>query len=161
MYLFFFAVLFALFQYVSSSNYFKEQDRTIKKLEKEVAKLQDSTETLLMNNLDLQYFALDNNDDALSYFDHLNLDNPAGYITDKLLETNETKGNNPLVPFDGMTGNPMKLNKIKVLNHKWIIADFSDGKHWGELFIKYELKDDLGINFTVLDYLLYAKSDIN
>lgn len=161
MYLFFFAVLFALFQYVSSSNYFKEQDRTIKKLEKEVAKLQDSTETLLMNNLDLQYFALDNNDDALSYFDHLNLDNPAGYITDKLLETNETKGNNPLVPFDGMTGNPMKLNKIKVLNHKWIIADFSDGKHWGELFIKYELKDDLGINFTVLDYLLYTKSDIN
>ena len=51
---------------------------------------------------------------------------------------------------------PVKINKIKVLNHRWIIADFSDGKHWGELFIRYELKKDLGIDFTLVDHLLYA-----
>jgi len=52
----------------------------------------------------------------------------------------------------------MKLNKIKVLNHKWIVVDFSDGKHWGELLIEYKLKDDLGIDFTVLDHLLYTRN---
>ena len=52
-----------------------------------------------------------------------------------------------------------KINKIKVLNHRWLLADFSNGKYWGDLVIKYELKDDLSIDFTVMDYLLYARSD--
>ena len=108
--------------------------------------------------MDLQYFLLENNDDALSYYDHLNIKNPARYIADKLIETNEKKGDNPLVPYEGMEGD-FKLNKIKVLNHKWIITDFSDGKFWGELLIKYELKDDLSIDFTLIDHLLYRRNN--
>ena len=106
----------------------------------------------------MQYFSLENNDDALAYFDHLNLENPSGYIADKLLETNEQKGDNPLVPYEGMQ-NDFKINKIKVLNHKWILTDFSDGKYWGELLIKYQLKDDLGVDFTLVDHLLYTRSN--
>lgn len=158
MYLFFFALLYIVYQYVSAKKYFEVEIVKIENLKEENSKLEDSIKNLSLDKLDLQYFSLENNDDALVYYDNLKLENPSRYIADKLLETNEQKGNNPLVPYDGMSGAPMKINKIKVLNHKWIIADFSDGKYWGELFIKYELKEDMGVDFTLLDHLLYTRS---
>lgn len=128
------------------------------KLESEIEVLKDSVQKSNLKVMDMQYFSLENNDDALAYYDHLELKNPAGYIADKLLETNEQKGDNPLIPYEGMQ-NDFKINKIKVLNHKWILTDFSDGKYWGELLIKYELKDDLGVDFTLIDHLLYTRSN--
>ncbi|MCX2681697.1 hydrolase [Galbibacter sp. EGI 63066] len=158
MYLFLFAALYIIYQYVSSKKYFDSETVKMENLKEENETLKDSVQALILNNLDLQYFSLENNDDALAYYDHLELENPSRYISDKLLETNESKGNNPLVPYDGMSGAPMKINKIKVMNQKWIIADFSDGKYWGELLLRYELKDDLSVNFTLLDHLLYTRS---
>lgn len=157
LYLFVFMALIALYQYVSATHMLEDKDGTIVKIEAETKQLQDSIQKLQIKQMDLQYFSLENNDDALAYYDNLKLKDPSRYIADKLLETNEQKGNNPLVPYEGMDGN-FKINKIKLLNHKWIIADFSDGKYWGELLIKYELKDDLGVDFTLMDHLLYSKS---
>ncbi|MGS2740166.1 hydrolase [Sinomicrobium sp. M5D2P17] len=161
MYLFVFAILMALFLYVNSGKMLESKENRIEELETEIEKLKedgkmirDSSQTLLLDKLDLQYFSLENNEEALSALDEFSLENPSQYIADKLLETNESEGDNPLVPYAGMNG-PMKINKIKVLNHRWIIADFSDGKYWGELFIRYEFKKDLGINFTLTDHLLY------
>lgn len=131
---------------------------SIVKLKEEVSTLEDSLQQSELNLLEMQYFALENNDDALAYYEHLNLENPTRYISDKLLETNESKGDNPLIPYEGME-NDFKINKIKILNHKWILADFSDGKYWGELLIGYELKDDLGVDFRLNDHLLYARSN--
>jgi hypothetical protein len=131
---------------------------SIEKLKQEVVGLKDSLQQSELRVLEMQYFSLENNDDALAYYEHLELENPAGYIADKLLETNESKGDNPLIPYAGMQSD-FKINKIKVLNHKWILTDFSDGKYWGELLIKYELKDDLGVDFTLMDHLLYTKSN--
>lgn len=157
-YLFIFAALLSLFLYVNSSNMLENKDLKIQKLESEVRVIQDSVQNLQLKVFDMQYFSLQNNDDALSYYDHLALENPSRYISDKLLETNEQKGDNPLVPYEGME-NDFKINKIKILNHQWIIADFSDGKYWGELLLKYELKDDMGIDFTMMDHLLYTRSN--
>lgn len=131
---------------------------SIVKLKKEVSTLEDSLQQSELNLLEMQYFSLENNDDALAYYEHLNLENPTRYIADKLLETNESKGDNPLIPYEGME-NDFKINKIKILNHKWILADFSDGKYWGEVLIGYELKDDLGVDFTLKDHLLYTRSN--
>tara|TARA_R110002020_G_scaffold21009_2_gene71194 strand:+ start:16936 stop:17352 length:417 start_codon:yes stop_codon:yes gene_type:complete len=136
----------------------KVKNAQIDKLAKEATTFQDSVQKLNLKVLGMQYFSLENNDDALVYYDHLKLADPTRYIEDKLLETNEKKGDNPLVPYEGMEGN-FKLNKIKVLNHEWIIADFSDGTYWGELMLKYELKEDLGVDFTLMDHLLYARSN--
>ena len=136
----------------------ENKDLKIENLESEVSVLQDSVQKLQLQVFDMQYFSLQNNDDALSYYDHLGLENPSRYISDKLLETNEQKGDNPLVPYEGMESD-FKINKIKILNHQWIIADFSDGKYWGELFLKYELKDDMSVNFTMMDHLLYTRSN--
>lgn len=158
LYLFVFAALIVLYQFISTNNFQKSMNSTVQKLEMEVADLKDSLQQSQLKILDIQYFSLENNDDALAYYDHLSLKNPVRYIEDKLLETNEKKGNNPLVPYDGMESD-FKINKIKVLNHKWILADFSDGKYWGDLVIKYELKDDLGVDFTLMDHLLYTRSN--
>ena len=158
LYLFVFAALIALFLLMRGSKAVKASTEKINKLESQVSVLKDSTEALQLRLLDMQYFSLENNDDALAYYEHLNLENPTRFIEDKLLETNERKGDNPLIPYAGMESD-FKINKIKVLNHKWILADFSDGKYWGDLVISYELKDDLSIDFTLLDHLLYTRSN--
>ncbi|SNY99794.1 hydrolase [Flagellimonas pacifica] len=158
LYLFVFAALIVLYQFVSANNMQKSLNANVEKLNTEITGLKDSLQQTQLKILDMQYFSLENNDDALAYYDHLNLKDPVRYIEDKLLETNEKKGNNPLVPYDGMESD-FKINKIKVLNHKWLLADFSDGKYWGDLVIKYELKDDLGVDFTLMDHLLYTRSN--
>ena len=158
LYLFIFAALIGLYLFVSSGKMAEAKDTTIKKLETDIVELKDSVQKAQLQVLDMQYFSLQNNDDALAYYDHLNLEDPSRYIADKLLETNERKGDNPLIPYEGMESD-FKINKIKLLNHKWIITDFSDGKYWGELLIKYELNDDLGVDFTLIDHLLYTRSN--
>jgi hypothetical protein len=47
--------------------------------------------------------------------------------------------------------------KVKVLNHRWIIADFSDGEYWGEVLLKYFVNDDQTITFEINQSLLYQK----
>ncbi|PRX55116.1 hydrolase [Flagellimonas meridianipacifica] len=158
LYLFVFAALIALYQFVSTNNLQKDMNGDIERLENENQSLKDSIQNAQLKILDMQYFSLENNDDALAYYDHLELQNPARYIADKLLETNERSGDNPLIPYEGMNSD-FKINKIKVLNHKWLLADFSDGKFWGDLIIQYELKDNLSVDFTLLDHLLYTRSN--
>lgn len=158
LYLFLFMALISLYLFVSGGNLAEAKEAKIGNLKAEVEQLQDSVKNTQLKVLEMQYFSLENNDDALAYYEHLSLKNPSGYIADKLLETNESKGTNPLVPYEGMEGD-FKINKIKVLNHKWILADFSDGKYWGELLIGYELKDDLGVDFTLIDHLLYTRNN--
>ncbi len=158
LYLFLFAALVCLYLFVSSGNMAEANMTSILKLKEEVSTLENSLQQSELKVLEMQYFSLENNDDAIAYYEHLNLENPTRYISDKLLETNESKGDNPLIPYEGME-NDFKINKIKILNHKWILADFSDGKYWGELLIGYELKDDLGVDFTLKDHLLYTRSN--
>ncbi len=156
-YLFVFTALVALYLAVSGSRKLQTREAEIDTLKQTVLELRDSLQEGKLALEDMRYFSLANNDDALAYTDHLNLEDPSGYVVDKLLETNETPGNNPLVPYEGMEGD-FKINKIKLLNHRWIIADFSDGKYWGELLIAYEVQDDLSVDFTLLNHLLYTRS---
>lgn len=158
LYLFVFAALITLYLFVSSGKLATSLNDKVNEKQSEIVSLQDSIQNLQLKVLDMQYFSLENNDDALAYYEHLNLKNPSRYIADKLLETNEAKGDNPLIPYEGMESD-FKLNKIKILNHKWMVADFSDGKYWGEVLIKYELKDDTSVDFTLADHLLYTRSN--
>ncbi len=78
------------------------------------------------------------------------------FIKDNLYALNEkAKTEHPLIPYMLSEDRPMVINHVKLLNHKWIIADFSDGKYWGELFIKYEVRDGKELNFELLDSFLY------
>ena len=158
LYLFVFSALIALYLAVSSSKSVDKANQRVAELREEVSAYEDSLQTAKMQVSDMQYFSLENNDYALSNYDHLGLEDLPGYVADQLLDTNVQQGNNPLVPYEGME-NDFKINKIKVVNHKWILADFSDGKYWGELFIGYEIREDGSVDFTRIDHLLYTNTD--
>lgn len=157
LYLFVFTALIALYLGMMGNSGISSLEEKLTKSDRRLELLQDSLTQSELNRLELGYFGLVNNDDALAYIDPYNLENPVRYISDKLLETNEQAGDNPLVPYQGMDG-AFKINKIKVLNHRWIIADFSDGTYWGELLLGYEINEDLSVSFTLLNHLLYSRN---
>ena len=39
-------------------------------------------------------------------------------------------------------GRKFLINKVKLLNHKWVIADFSDGTDWGEIWSLYSISGE-------------------
>jgi len=157
LYLFVFALLLVLFQYVNSKNVFESYESKLNKVDERVVALKDSIMTLEDELLDLMYFNLENNDDALSYFERDGYDTSEliPFIKDEIYKLNETKGEHPLVPYASMSGGKILINKVRLLNHKWILADFSDGKYWGELFITYEIVDKKELKFKLVESFMY------
>jgi len=158
MYLFIFALLLVLFQFMNSKHIVDDYDKKIDRLELKEKAYQDSIETLTDENFELKRFSLEFNDDAMSYFEDqgYKISELVPFIKDELYKLNDYKGDDhPLVPYASMTGNKMMINNIRLLNHKWIIANFSDGKYWGEMLVTYEIVDRQNLKFRLLDYLLY------
>ena len=75
-------------------------------------------------------------------------------VESAVYDLNVKKGNNPLIPYAGMYGR-FFFNKVKVLNHKWLVADFSDGTHWGEVLVDYTVTAEDTITFNTIAHLLY------
>ena len=46
---------------------------------------------------------------------------------------------------------------MKIINHRWIIADYSNGELWGEVLIKYFINEDQSISFETIESYLYPK----
>ena len=156
MYLFIFSLLLTLFMYVNSKNVFEDQQSRVEKLETKNTMLKDSIKMLEDANYDLSLFNLEQNDDALTYFEDLGHDTSTliPLIKDELYSLNEVKGEHPLIPYAGTGGNKMLINSIRMLNHKWIIANFSDAQIWGEMFMTYEVVDG-ELKFKLVDSFLY------
>lgn len=157
MYLFIFTLLLVLFQYVNSKHIFEDQVGKIETLETKVKTYKDSVLALKDANYDLSLFDINFDDDALTYFED------QGYktsellplIQDELYSLNEYKGeDHPLIPYAGTGGNKMLINSIRILNHKWIIANFSDAQIWGHILLTYELIDG-ELKFKLVESLLY------
>jgi hypothetical protein len=157
LYLFMFASLLVVFQYVNSKSIIEKYEKDIIKAKDKVSIYKDSIMTLQDENLELMYFNLENNEDAISYFENkgLNVSELIPFIKDELYKLNEVKGEHPLVPYASMTDGKILINNMRLLNHKWIIADFSDGKYWGELFLTYEITDEGKLDYELKEYFLY------
>jgi hypothetical protein len=157
LYLFIFTLLLVVFQYVNSKRIIEKYEKDIIKVKEKVSMYKDSIMTLQDDNLELMYFNLENNEDAISYFENkgLNVSELIPFIKDELYNLNEAKDEHPLVPYASMTDGKMLINNIRLLNHKWIIADFSDGKYWGELFLTYEISEVGQLEYELKEYFLY------
>ena len=133
MYLFFFAVLFIIFQYANEKAIFGKQDSRIVKLSEKLTKAKDSLSAMAKQTEEANYFTLQANDNAMSYIERLGMEaeEVQQLVSDKIYDQNGTPGGNPIITLKGVHGD-FKINKIKFLNHRWIQADFSDGKNWGE-----------------------------
>jgi hypothetical protein len=76
------------------------------------------------------------------------------FVSDYIYDLNLKKGNNRLVPYEGINGD-MKINKLKFLNHKWILADYTDGRYWGEMVLEYYVKKNREIELKQISSLMY------
>ncbi|HPE83195.1 MAG TPA: hypothetical protein PLV43_05720 [Aequorivita sp.] len=135
---------------------FESQDARIEKLEANIKAGNSSVDSLQNQVRDLNYFTLLGNDNAMTYLEKMGFEaaDVEAMVSDQIYDFNLQKGNNPLVPFEGMNGN-MKINKLKFLNHKWIQADFTDGKYWGEMILEYYFNEKKELELTPIASLLY------
>ncbi|MBD0822786.1 hydrolase [Aestuariibaculum marinum] len=157
MYLFVFAMLLVLFQFVNSKRVFEDMNQNIGDYKEQLQQYKDSLVSMQHDITDLSHFNFNRNEDAISYFENqgYNVSELVPVIKDELYKLNEVKGEHPIVPYAASEGKRMMINTIKLLNHKWIIADFTDGKYWGEMFLTYYINENQQIEFNVVESFLY------
>lgn len=158
MYLFIFSLLLLLFQYMNGKKIFDDSNKKVAAYSKQVEKYQDSILGLKENIADLSYFNFDSNEKSYFYFADKGFDMkkllPA--IEDGIIAQNVFNGDqHPLVPYASSEGNRMQINIVRVLNHKWIIADFTDSQFEGELFLTYDINDNGELTYKVAASFLY------
>ncbi|WP_299116705.1 hydrolase [uncultured Winogradskyella sp.] len=158
MYLFIFSVLLIIFQYVNSKSIIDEYEKDIKTFKSKISNFEDE-QTLLNDKIfDLSNFSINGNEEAITYFEDLgiNTDELILKLKDGLLEMNAHKGlDHPIIPYASMTESRIIIDQIRILNHKWILTSFTDGKHSGELFINYRVNDKGELAYKLTDYFLY------
>ena len=158
MYLFFFALLLVLFQYMNQKSIFESQEQHITSLQDKMTQGNDSIEKLNDRVAELNYFTLMGNDNAMTYFEKLGMEasQVEAFVSDAIYEQNFESGGNPLVPLEPMYGKWI-VNKVKFLNHRWVLADFSDGKYWGDMVVEYFFDENNQLQLTPLSSVLYPQ----
>lgn len=160
LYLFILAVLMNVFTYMYFS---KEVAFEKTQHEKFSKKMSDSLALVSEKLTDANYFALENNQNAQNYFEntttgkYIPYEKLIPYVKEKLLDLNANPKGNPYVGQDQLGAQKFIINKIKILNHRWIIADYSDGEYWGEVLLKYFVNEDESVNFETIQSILYPK----
>jgi len=136
---------------------FDDSNKKVANTEVQIKKYQDSIVKINDRVHELSQFSFDYNETSYDYF--LN----QGYDVEKLMKTikdalysqNEYKGDqHPLVPYSASGDSKMLISSIRVLNHKWIIADFIGGQFTGEMLISYSLNEKGELNFKVIESVL-------
>jgi hypothetical protein len=150
-----FSLLFNVFQYINSTKILEAKDKEVVKVKDRLKISRDSVATLANAN----YFALESDQDAQEYFYSNGLDYQkiAIKVKEDLITLNENKNGNKLVPYESIDGKPFLINTSKVLNHRWIIAEFSSGEFWGQILIKYFVSEGKPTEFETVETVLYEK----
>lgn len=157
-YLFILGILFNIFTYVYLSKQLAfEEERSSKTVAKAKKKYNDISTKLAEAN----YFTLENNDNAQNYFNPdtatktIQIEKLIPVVTESLLDMNSNPKGNPYTGQDQIGANKFIINKVKIINHRWIIADYSDGEYWGEVLLKYFINEDETVSFEIIESLLY------
>tara|TARA_B100000768_G_scaffold165714_1_gene168490 strand:+ start:219 stop:710 length:492 start_codon:yes stop_codon:yes gene_type:complete len=153
-YLFSFVALILIFQIVNSNKIMLDQQDRLEKKQTLITNLKDSLKVEKRRFFDNVYFSLDSNEEAIGYFDDLDFRVNSSFIQEAVYETNLLGPKGSLVPYAEI-GGKFLINKVKVLNQKWLIADFSDGTFWGELMVQYQVKSSGEVTFDVINHFLY------
>jgi len=162
LYLFLFVSLWMIYQYVNNTKVWESQEKKIENLETQKNDLEaqlankDTLSIKMEERLsNIEYFTLLGNENTKEYFDNdeLNVTDINPMVIDGLYGKNTVKGNE-LISFQG-DGRPFQINRAQVLNHRWIIADFSDGKRWGEILIEYFVNENGTVDYNAVESLVY------
>ena len=154
-----FSLLFNVFQFVNSTKILESKDKEVVKVKNHLKISLDSVSQLANAN----YFALESDEDAQEYFYNSNLDyqKVAFKVKEDLMVLNENKNGNKLVPYEPIDDKPFIVNSSKILNHRWLIAEFSNGDLWGQILVKYFVSADKPTEFETVETVLYEKQTKN
>jgi len=155
LYLFILAVLFNVYQYVNSNKILDAKQNEVTKMKERLTIARDSINNAMYND----YFDIEKDQDAQDYFYNKNLDyeKVMEKVNEDLVSMNAQPKGNSLIPYESMDGKNFVVNKAKILNHRWIIAEFSNGDFWGQILVKYFHNDDKPTDFETIETILYEK----
>jgi hypothetical protein len=150
-----FSLLFNVFQFVNSTKILDGKETEVQKIKAHLKSSRDSVMQLSSAN----YFALESDEDAQEYFFSNNLDyqKVATKVKEDLIVLNENKNGNRLVPYEPIDGKPFIVNTSKILNHRWLIAEFSNGDLWGQILVKYFVSAEKPTEFETVETVLYER----
>lgn len=159
MYLFVFTALLAVFFYVNGTKLVASKDKEIEELNKQLEEGHTSNKNSAENHVQEDSFSLVSNEEALSYLENRGFDPSeiVNKVEEALVGRNSVDTDNELIPFEGMAG-PFRINKVKLLNHKWAIASFTDGSYWGDLLVSFEIDEEGKIEVFSEKALLYPQN---
>ena len=163
LYLFIIAVLMNIFTY----KYFSSKESSEQKLTTETNSNPQITSKILSDSIthlsdklyDANIFSLENNDRAQNYLYESSKINDVPAFAEKvkqaLLTYNDSPEGNKYTDQVKMGEQKFIINKVKLLNHRWIIANYSNGELWGEVLLKYFVEENGSISFEVMNSYLY------
>ena len=163
LYLFIISVLINIFTY----KYFTSKENSEQKSVTETnlnplttsKALSDSITHLTDKLYDANTFSLENNDRAQNYLYESNKINDVPAFAEKvkqaLLSYNDSPEGNKYTDQVKMGSQKFIISSVKLLNHRWIIANYSNGELWGEVLLKYFIEENGGISFEIMNSYLY------
>lgn len=158
MYLFIFTLLIVIFQFVNSKKIIENYDEKLSaSLDREQV-YKDSVQIWKDKGYEVLSFNFETNDDAMTYWEDqgFKVAEFVPFIRDELFNLNLYEGDqHPLIDYASMTDNKILIDDARMLNHKWIMASFTDGTYWGEVLLTYELIDRKELKFRTLAQTLY------
>tara|TARA_B100002019_G_scaffold148606_1_gene127920 strand:+ start:418 stop:897 length:480 start_codon:yes stop_codon:yes gene_type:complete len=151
-YLLIFISLIALYLFVSDMNKSEAFAASQERMTKRVETLKDSINQLVVEQTDNAYFSLAVNRDAQQAHPDFSPGELQDILEDHILSTNDNPKGNPLL---SSLGSDWIINKIHVVNHKWILADFTNGTQWGDALILYKINTNGKPRLRLLNHVMY------
>ena len=151
-YLLIFISLIALYLFVSDMNKSEAFAASQERMSKRVDNLKDSIAQLVVEQTENAYFSLEVNRDAQQAHPDFSPEELQIIIEDYILLSNDNPKGNPLL---SSLGSDWIINKIHVVNHQWILADFTNGTQWGDALFLYQVKVNSKPRLRLLNHLMY------
>lgn len=157
LYLFIIAVLMNVFTY----KYFTSKEASEQKAVKDTSAVKTDAKPQ-ENSAYGDEFSLENNNRAQNYlFETANVKDIPAFtekIKQALLSYNDSPEGNKYTDQVKMGEQKFIINSLKMLNHRWIIANYSDGQLWGEVLLKYFIDEKGEVSFEVMGSYIYPPS---
>src|SRR5690606_18009821 len=115
--------------------------------------VKDSLELYKKLFAEAAYFSIDENENAQNEFSPNQVENVMAKVVQDFADLNQQEGGNPLLPQN--LGSIAKVNRMSVINHKWLIIDFYNDSFAGEALIRYDFVPNETTEFTVIDTVIY------
>ena len=151
-YLLIFISLIALYLFVSDMNKSEAFAASQERMTKRVDTLKDSIAQLVVEQTDNAYFSLAINRDAQQAHPDFSPEELQNIIENHVLSTNDNPNGNPLLSY---LGSDWIVNKIHMVNHQWILADFTNGTRWGDALILYQINSNGKPRLRLLNHVMY------